>query len=326
MTGIRMLRLVSRVAAVVCAAVVIAIGTSGCSPRAAEWSAGTTVIAGGGTTGVYFDYGGHLADELSTTLGISAEVTETDGSVDNLRRVASGAALLGFAQGDAAADAVAGRGAFDAPLPIQAAARLYDEYVHVVVRADSDIDAITDLAGRTVSLGAVGSGVNVIATRILDAARVDGGTVSNPQLDLRESIAALESGEIDGFFWVGGLPTPGIANLSGSLPLRLLPIEQDWVNAVNARYSDAYRSSDFPAGVYGIARSVPTMAVPNYLIVASATPDAVVRDVLTVLFDARSRMAENVPAAALLSRRQAIFTVPVDLHPGAVDFYRDQRG
>ncbi|MFK0403931.1 TAXI family TRAP transporter solute-binding subunit [Microbacterium sp. NPDC090225] len=325
MTRDRMLRLVRSVAAAICAMVVV-VGASGCSARAAEWAAGTTVIAGGGTTGVYFDYGGHLADELAATLGISAEVTETDGSVDNLRRVASGEALLGFAQGDAAADAVAGRGAFDAPLPIRAAARLYDEYVHVVVRADSDIDAITDLAGRTVSLGAVGSGVNVIATRILDAARVDDGAVSNPQLDLRESIAALESGEIDGFFWVGGLPTPGIENLSGSLPLRLLPIEQDWVNDINARYSDAYRPSDFPAGAYGIARSVPTMAVPNYLIVATATPDAVVRDVLTVLFDARSRMAEDVPAAALLSRRQAIFTVPVELHPGAVDFYRDQRG
>lgn len=325
MIGDRMLRLVRRVAAVVCG-VAIVIGASGCSPRADEWAAETAVIAGGGTTGVYFDYGGHLADELSTALGVSAEVSETDGSVDNLRRVASGEALLGFAQGDAAADAVAGRGAFDSPLPIQAAARLYDEYVHVVVRADSEIGGVADLAGRTVSLGAVGSGVNVIATRILDAARVDHGAVSNPQLDLRESISALAAGEIDGFFWVGGLPTPGIEILSGSLPLRLLPIEQDWVNAINSRYSDAYRSSDFPAGAYGIARSVPTMAVPNYLIVASETPDAVVGDVLTVLFDARSRMAEDVPAAALLSRRQAIFTVPVALHPGAVEFYRDQRG
>lgn len=325
MTRHRMLRLLRRVAAAVAAATVV-LGGTGCSARAVEWAEGTTVIAGGGSTGVYFDYGGHLATELTGTLGVSAEVAETDGSVDNLRRVSSGEALLGFAQGDAAADAAAGRGAFDIPLPIRTAARLYDEYVHVVVRADSDIDAITDLVGRTVSLGAVGSGVSVIATRILDAARVDAASIRNPQLDLRESIAAIESGEIDGFFWVGGLPTPGIENLSGSRPLRLLPIEQDWVNGINARYSDAYRSSDFPVGAYGISQSVPTIAVPNYLIVAASTPDAVVRDVLTVLFDARSRMAEDVPAAALLSRRQAIFTVPVALHPGAEEFYRDLRG
>ena len=29
--------------------------------------------------------------------------------------------------------------------------------------------------------------------------------------------------------------------------------------------------------------------------------------------------------ASLLDRRQAIFTGPVDLHPGAVEYYRDQR-
>jgi TRAP transporter TAXI family solute receptor len=150
--------------------------------------------------------------------------------------------------------------------------------------------------------------------------------VRNPQLDLRDSIDAMEQGSIDGFFWVGGLPTPGIESLSGALPLRLLPIEQEWVSTVNARYSDVYRPSDFPAGVYGVEGSVPTMAVPNYLIVAADTPDAVVRDVLEVLFAARSRVAQEVPAAALLNRRQAIFTEPVDLHPGAEEYYRDERG
>lgn len=297
-----------------------------CMPRASEWTAEEYAIAGGGPTGVYFDYGSHLAEELSSSLDIRMTVDETAGSVDNLLRVDSGEALIGFAQGDAAADAVAGAGAFPEPLEVQAIARLYDEYLHVVVRGDSEIDDLADLAGRDVSLGAENSGVNVIARRVLDAAGVDPASVRDPQLDLRGSIEAIEDGEIDGFFWVGGLPTPGIEDLSEEVPLRLLPIEQDWVNAVNAQYSDAYRSSDFPAGVYALDASVPTMAVPNYLVVSSDAPDAVVRDVLEVLFEARTRMAAELPAAALLGRRQAIFTEPVQLHPGAVDYYRDERG
>lgn len=311
--------------AAIVASCVLLVGLSACSPHAPEWPQGERVIAGGGATGVYYDYGERLAEELTRELTVDAVVEETDGSVDNIRRVQSGEALLGFAQGDAAADAVAGRGAFDEPLDIEAIARLYDEYVHVVVRADSDLQTVSALSGRTVSLGAEGSGVNVISTRILAAAGVAVETLRDPQLDLRQSIAAMERGEIDGFFWVGGLPTPGIDNLSSALPLRLLPIEQAWVNEINDRYSDVYRPSDFPAGVYGLDRSVATMAVPNYLIVAASTPDAVVRDVLAVLFDARARMARDVPAAALLNRRQAIFTVPVALHPGAVEYYRDER-
>ncbi|MFK3678663.1 TAXI family TRAP transporter solute-binding subunit [Microbacterium sp. NPDC090218] len=297
-----------------------------CSPRASEWTDTEYVIAAGGSTGVYYDYGSHLADELSASLGIRMAAQETAGSVDNLLRVGSGEALIGFAQGDAAADAVAGTGAFDEPLPVKAMARLYDEYVQVVVRGDSAIDDIGDLAGRTISLGAENSGVNVIAGRVLDAAGVEIGTVRNPQLDLSESIDAMERGEIDGFFWVGGLPTPGVAELAETSSVRLLPIEQDWVNEVNDRYSHAYRPADVPAGTYGLAASAPTMAVPNYLVTASATPDGVARDILAGLFDARLRLAGEVPTAALLDRRSAIFTGPVPLHPGAIDYYRDLRG
>lgn len=306
-------------------ALVLVGASSACSSRSAEWDDSRYEIAGGGSNGVYYAYGAELARALSESLGIRVAAAETAGSVDNLLRVSSGEALLGFAQGDAAADAVAGTGAFEDALPVQAVARLYDEYLHVVVRADSDIVELGDLAGKAVSLGAENSGVNVIAARALDAAEVDITAIADPQLDLRESISALERADIDGFFWVGGIPTPGIAELATTTPVRLLPIEQTWVNEINARYSDAYRPSDFPVGLYGLDESAPTMAVPNYLVTSTDTPDGVVRDVLASLFDARTGIAQQVPVASLLDRRQAIFTGPVDLHPGAIEYYRDQR-
>ena len=314
-----------RLAAGVLALLLLGV-TTACSPRASEWTDAEYAIAGGGSTGVYYDYGSHLAAELSGSLDIEMVAQETAGSVDNLLRVSAGEALIGFAQGDAAADAVSGTGAFDEPLEVQALARLYDEYVQVVVRDDSDVGGVGDLAGRTISLGAENSGVNVIAARILDAAGVDIASVRDPQLDLSESIRAMERGEIDGFFWVGGLPTPGITELSEMSAVRLLAIDQDWVNEVNERYSHAYRPADVPAGTYGLEASASTMAVPNYLITSSSTPEGVVRDILSGLFDARLRIAAEVPTAALLDRRSAIFTGPVPLHPGAVDYYRDLRG
>lgn len=319
-----MMRIRRALAAAALAAIAL-LAASGCSQRADEWTDQTYTIAGGSATGVYYDYGGRIADAMSRALDITVTVDQTAGSLDNLRRVGSGEALLGFAQADAAADAEMGTGAFDEPLPIVAIARLYDEYLHVVVRGDSDIKSIKDLPGARVSLGAQDSGVNVIATRVLDAAGVDIGTVDDPQMGLSDSIAAMRTGDIDGFFWVGGLPTPGIEELAATQPVRLLPIERMWVTAVNGRYANAYRTADLPVGTYGLTESAPTMAVPNYLITSASTPDPVVRDILETLFDARQSIASQVPAAALLDRRQAIFTSPVDLHPGAIEYYRDQR-
>lgn len=305
--------------------VAVAVALAGCGTRADEWNRGSTVIAGGSVTGVYYDYGEHLAEELSARVGVSVTVAETNGSVDNLLRVAAGEAVVGFAQGDAAADAVAGTGAFDEPLDVAAVARLYDEYLHIVVRADSEIRGVRDLAGARISLGAEGSGVHVIAARVLEAADVDESAVIDPQLGLAESIAAMKASEIDGFLWVGGLPTPGISQLAESVPLRLLPVEQDWVNSVNASHAGAYRQADIPAGSYGTRAPTLTMAVPNFLMTASGTPDAVVDDIVSTLFDARSRIVQEVPVAARLDRRQAIFTEPVALHPGALEYYRESR-
>jgi TRAP transporter TAXI family solute receptor len=303
----------------------LAASMTACATRSDEWTAGDHTVAGGGADGVYFAYGSSLADELSARIGVQVSAEETAGSVDNLLRVDSGEALVGFAQGDAAADAVAGAGAFDEPLAVEAVARLYDEYLHIVVRGESDIRDIADLSGRAVSLGAENSGVNVIAGRVLEAADVDVASLNDRRLDLAESIDALERSEIDAFFWVGGIPTPGIATLSEEVPVRLLPVEQSWVDEVNRRHSDAYRSSDLPIGLYGLGESVTTLAVPNYLVTSAATPRGVVRDVVAGLFDARTSIAQSVPMAALLDRTQAIFTGPVPLHPGAVDYYRDQR-
>lgn len=300
-------------------------GLVGCSALRGTWNEGRYEIAGGGRAGVYYSYGDHLATALSANLGASITVVETNGSVENLLRIGEGRALLGFAQSDTAADAVAGVGAFSERLPIRAVANLYDEYVHLVVRADSDILGIDDLAGRRISLGAENSGVNVVATRILDAAGVPADTVQNPQLGLASSIEAMEDAEIEGFFWIGGLPTPGIEQLTDRTPIRLLSIEAGIVEQVNAEHAGVYRLAEFPSGVYGRGESTLTMTVPSYLVTSADAPEDFIRDILRVLFDERVQIAQHVPAAALLDRRQAIFTNPIELHPGAIAYYSETR-
>lgn len=314
----------ARVVAAVAALATALLGLTGCvGPDYA--SDEHFEIAGGGTTGVYYAYGEELAGALHRELGLDIAVAETHGSVDNLLRVAAGEALLGFAQGDTAADAVRGTGDFADPLPVRAAARVYDEYVHLVVPAESEVRRIADLEGRRVSLGAPNSGVQVIATRVLASSGVALDRIENPELGPDASIEAMQRGEIDAFFWVGGLPTPGIERLARAMPIRLLSIEADTVDRVNSGHAGVYRLADFPVGVYGIETPTVTMTVPNYLIVSEDAPDELVYDVVRVLFDSRQEIGRRVAAGEFLDRRQAIFTAPVELHPGAARFYVDAR-
>lgn len=314
----------ARILRLLLAAFVVLLGANGCAGPSYDRGQ-QYFIAGGGIAGIYFNYGDQYAGALHRSLGIDVSVSETNGSVDNLHRVASGQALLGFAQADTAADAITGTGSFDTPLPLRAVARVYDESVQVVVPADSDVRQISDLAGRVVSLGSASSGVQVIATRVLAASGVAPERIENPALGLDESIAALRRGEIAGFFWVGGLPTPSIERLARTQRIRLVPIDAGTVSRVNAQHSGVYRLTEFPVGTYGSDAPTTTMTVPNYLVAAENAPDGLILDATRVLFASRSTIARKVPAAELLDRREAIFTAPLELHPGAAQYYVDAR-
>lgn len=312
------LRLLASLLVAACAISALA----GCGSAAS--SAGPQAIAGGASTGIYYAYSSGFAEQLRAA-GFDIVAEETGGSVDNLMRVGRGDALLGFAQADTAADAVAGVGAFDTPIPIAAIARVYDEYVQLVVPASSRAKDLSDLAGLRVSMGEKNSGVTVIANRVLAAAGVREGTFTRRELGIDDSVAALERGEIDAFFWVGGVPTPGIESLSERVALRMIPIGPDTVEKMDLGRAGVYRVSDLPLGAYGTSGTVETMMVPNYLVTSTQAPKQLVFEATKALFDSRPQLSRTVPAVALLDPRQAIFTSPVPLHPGAEKYYVQSR-
>ncbi|QIK64658.1 TAXI family TRAP transporter solute-binding subunit [Leucobacter viscericola] len=314
--------MLARAAAGVLVSLLAVSALAGCSGVAR--SAGPQTIAGGASTGIYYAYSSGLAKQMRDA-GFDIVAEETGGSVDNLKRVGRGEALLGFAQADTAADAVAGEGAFDSPLPITAVARVYDEYVQLVVPANSKATRVSDLAGLRVSVGEANSGVMVIADRVLSAAGVSEKSYERREFGLHGSVAALEQGEIDAFFWVGGVPTPGIETLSKTTPLRMIPIGPETVERMDLGRSSVYRVSDLPLGAYGTTGNVETMMVPNYLVTSSKVPDELVYEATKLLFESSAQISHTVPAVALLDRRQAIFTSPVPLHPGAQEYYVESR-
>ncbi|MFE6967928.1 TAXI family TRAP transporter solute-binding subunit [Isoptericola sp. NPDC057653] len=284
----------------------------------------TLTVATGGSTGIYHAYGVAIAKVLEERYDLPVEVDETGGSVENLQSLDAGTAQVAFSAADAARDAVAGEGEFDEPLDVRALGRVYDDFVHLVVPAGSDVRSIADLRGRRVSLGAPRSGTALIAQRLLSAADVPRAALTDTRLGLDDSIAALRDGDIEAFFWSGGLRTPGLTALADDVPVRLVPLG-DLVEEVRSRYGSGYRHGIVPKGMYGSSAAVETLAVPNFLMVRGDMPDAEARTLVSTLFDARSQIAAQVPSAANLDRVRAIFTDPVELHPGALRYYRETK-
>jgi uncharacterized protein len=302
-----------------------AIGLLGVPACASRYVGVRLTLATGGTQGVYYNLGNALADAWQAQLGLDTRpaVLSTAGSVDNLEKLASGAANIAFSQVDTAADELT-RIPVNDPRALRALARIYDDVVHVVVPASSPVTRLADLRGARVSVGAPDSGVQVIAERLLAVAGLSPTTDFQAlQLGINESVDAVASGEIDAFFWSGGLPTRGVSALAQTLPIRLLNLE-DLITPVRAAFP-AYAAGTVPAETYGIPEPITTLLVRNFLVVGAAMPDDVAHALVEGLFAAQEQLAAVSPAALTIDLRAAIGTQPVPLHPGAQTFFRGEK-
>ncbi|KQY62711.1 MULTISPECIES: TAXI family TRAP transporter solute-binding subunit [unclassified Nocardioides] len=281
-------------------------------------------LATGNPGGVFMRYGEALATVLARRLdGLTARTIATDASVENLRLVAEGGADLGFSLGDTASDASRGNGSFAEPLDVQALTRSYDSFVHLVVRADSRITAVKQLAGRRVGLGALSSGTRVTAERILGRNGLSLDDVSASGQSLQDDTAALEAGDLDAFFFVSGLPNEAVLDLSRRTTIRLVDLSES-VDPMAETYGPEYVDGLVPASTYDLPDVVPTVSVKNYLVVSSGMSDDVAYAVCRVIFEAQDAIDRIAPGVPQPNLNAAIFTSPLDLHPGALRYFRER--
>ncbi|SCL23923.1 hypothetical protein GA0070624_2824 [Micromonospora rhizosphaerae] len=272
-------------------------------------------IATGSPTAVYHAFGQSLAAILNRELPeVRASVVVTAASAQNVRLVSSAEAELGFTQADVLPTVPRQQPG------VLAVARVYDDLLHLVTTAGGPVRTLDDLRGRRVSVGARGSGTEVTATRLLDVARLGGDQVRQEHLGLDDSVAALRAGRIDAFFFSGGLPVRGVAELAAATAIRIVDLG-DWTEPLRRGYGEVYVTRDISRSVYGL-EPVTTVANPNYLIVRADLPEALVREVTRLLMERRAELAAAHPAAGRMSPRAAIVTTPLPLHPGAADWYR----
>jgi uncharacterized protein len=312
----------SRVLALV-AVVAAALALGGCGQGDGQ----RLSIATGGSGGVYFVYGGGLAEQIGEHLdGYQATAEVTSASVDNMYLIADGESDLAFALADTAADAVNGTDTFDGEkVPAQALARLYNNLTQVATTKGKGISSIEDLAGKRVSVGSPGSGTEVIALRVLEAAGLDPDRdIDRQQLGVGESVQAVKDGALDAFFWSGGVPTGAVTDLATSHELLLLPTDQ-YVEELSRRYGDFYMAAEIEPGRYeGVDTPVKVVAVPNYLVVNRSMDAELAYRLTKLLFDQKEALAEVHPSARRLELETAPKVAPLELHPGAKRYYDEQ--
>jgi TRAP transporter TAXI family solute receptor len=301
-----------------------AVGSGAAVGSSAAGGTEQLTIATGGTGGVYFPLGGGLAIELNENIeGVSASAQETSASVDNMRLIGTGGADIAFVLGDTAADAVEGRGDFEGgPIAACTLGMIYSNFTQVVTSSDTGITSIEGLRGKRVSLGAPGSGTEIIALRILEAAGIDpDADITRSQLLVDETVQGLGDGTIDAGFWSGGLPTGALVEYANGGKMLLLPTAE-YTADLATKYGPFYVEQEIPGGTYANqAAAVATIVVPNVLVVNTSMSQELQQQITQVLFEQKADLVAVHPAAGELDASTAGDVEFMDVCPGARAYY-----
>jgi TRAP transporter TAXI family solute receptor len=314
--------------------VAAALAGAGCDVREFARSRGAKLrlsIAAGQLGGTYYVLGGALAKVLSAhvpNVQVTAELTAA--SVDNLKFIRAGQVDLALVVGPNLADGYRGEDLFreGGRVPVRTLATLYTQPMHIVTLARNGIARVADLRGRVVSTQNPGSGTDVVARRMLEAAGIDPDRdLTREGLGPAQAMDALRDGKIEAFFNSGGVPMPALVELATMVGREMVLVPSaELLPALHRRYgATLFPISVIPARTYpGQDREVATVGCATLLVADEKLSEALGYEITRAIFDHAGEVAAVHPVARGFSPALAVTLSPVPYHPGAVRFYRER--
>jgi TRAP transporter TAXI family solute receptor len=283
-----------------------------------------TVLTGG-LSGVYYPLGVTIAKIYADIPDSKVQVETTDGSVENLARLQQGSAQIAFALGDSLRDAWAGEAeaGFTGKLDhLRVIGAMYPSYIQIIATKASGIRTLTDLRGRSLSVGDARSGTELNTRAILTAVGMtenDLGRIEH--LSFKDSTLAMNKNQLDATLQSAGLGVVSLKELSAATDIAMVPVPRDVVEKMGAPFVPGI----IPANTYvGQDTDTPTATVMNYLVTSSMVSDDLAYQMTKLVFDSLPELAVAHFVGSAIRRETAAGGAPVPLHPGAIRYYREK--
>lgn len=271
----------------------------------------------GSEQGEYHAFGMTLAEAVSRATSTQVRAIASGGAMQNIEALAKGTAQLAFIQSDVGFYASRGTRLFNQKYSgFSTVAVLYPEPVQIVT-LNPEITHVENLRGKTVSIGAEGSGTYFNAVDVLAAYGMGFEDITPVFGSFGDSVEALKEGKIDAAFIVAGTPTPAVTELAKAGKVYLVSFDDKHILDLIAK-CPYYAKCDLPKSTYGTDDDDMTVAVHSVIV---ARDDVRMEDVYNFMygvFENSGKLAN--PRAKSLTLRNAASYPAVPYHSGAVKY------
>lgn len=201
---------------------------------------------------------------------------------------------------------------------------LYAEGFHTIVREDSGIQSIEDIAamGKSVTIGPPGSGTLTNSERVLDAYGLTFDDVKAKELDFTESAEAIRDGHVDAAFYMTGVPYGPVTDISITQPIDVFGLSQEAIDKLLEKYPFLV-SINYPENTYEGTGSFDTVAVRMLITTTTDVDEEVVYDMTKILVENIDQIAATHSCGTTISKDVLLDGLSIPLHPGAERYYRE---
>jgi TRAP transporter TAXI family solute receptor len=288
-------------------------------------------IATGGTGGTYYPLGGMLAQLISNKAvvdgkKISATAESGGASVANVKLLGNKDIESAFVAADILDAAYNGKGQFvGAPIKnVRALAALYPETVQLITRADSGINSVKDLKGKSISSGSPGSGQYQLLTDLLQVYGLKRSDIKEDLSSFTQAVDKIKDGNLDATLITAGVPTAAITDFAQSHALKVIPLAGPEI-ATLQKQQPYYTNVTLPANSYkGQTEAVPTLAVMAVWATHESVPDNVAYEVTKALFENVAIMGQVHVQGKNINLNTALAVGTAPIHPGALKYYKEK--
>ena len=280
------------------------------------------------TGGVYYILGGGIAKVISANVPNTIATAEvTPGAVDNVKMLQNNSIDFAFTKSDVASEGIKGIGTFAATgkVPVRVIAVLYPDIAHVVVVPG--INKLEDMKGKRISTSAPGSGHEMVAGKLLEAAGVDPvKDLKRERISLSESANAFKDRKIDGFFFATGLPAASMLdiNATAGLDYQIMDV-QSYLPAIIKKHGRIYSEAVIPKGTYSkIDHDVKTIGVPVIFVTTEKMDEKLVYAITKNLFEKKADIVAVHKQANSITLKNATNLADLPFHPGAIRYYKEK--
>jgi len=284
-------------------------------------------IATASTAGAWYPIGGGIAAVINKHVpNIKANAETGAASLENIRNLIEGNVQMIFCQPDIAYKAFEGLDMYkgNAQKNLRGLMTSYPTVAQFITVEGTGINSIEDAVGKSVAVGAPGSGTEVFSKTVLKEYGITYDDVDEQFLGVPDHVTGLKDGNVDLSMSLMPVPTGAFTELAVMHPIKVLglrpDVQQKLVNSL-----PGFFSFTIPAGSYkGQDNDALTVAYRGLIITTTDMSEEDAYNITKATWENRDEWKDVHVVCKNMTLETALEGMTIPLHPGAIKYYKEK--